>query len=172
MLHLRGPACVDPDCAGPGMAGASHPQTRTCPAACLLLQASWSLSRTPRFVSLVGRLQAWTPPWQQPTALLQGLRRSCRDHTRTPPPRTTHARPQDIVALSARPYGHRAVLKFAAYLGAQSQAGRHTPGLFTNQVRGPRPASGQLGAGMHAEGTDCGIKGGLLPGSCCVARPP
>ena len=29
---------------------------------------------------------------------------------------------------SARPYGQRAVLKFAQYTGAKALAGRHTPG--------------------------------------------
>ena len=42
--------------------------------------------------------------------------------------------PADVVAISARPYGQRAVLKFAAYTGAQSIAGRFTPGTFTNQI--------------------------------------
>ena len=36
--------------------------------------------------------------------------------------------PQDIVVQSARPYGQRAVLKFAQYTGAKALAGRHTPG--------------------------------------------
>jgi len=43
--------------------------------------------------------------------------------------------PQDVVVLSARPYGQRAVFKFAQYVGAKSLAGRHTPGTFTNQVQ-------------------------------------
>mmetsp|Transcript_28906 Transcript_28906/g.35133 ORF Transcript_28906/g.35133 Transcript_28906/m.35133 type:complete len:312 (+) Transcript_28906:127-1062(+) len=43
--------------------------------------------------------------------------------------------PQDIIALSARPYGQRAVLKFAQYTGAKAIAGRHTPGVFTNQLQ-------------------------------------
>lgn len=43
--------------------------------------------------------------------------------------------PADICVLSARPYGQRAVFKFAQYLGAKSMAGRHTPGTFTNQVQ-------------------------------------
>lgn len=43
--------------------------------------------------------------------------------------------PQDICVLSARPYGQRAVFKFAQYLGAKSMAGRHTPGTFTNQIQ-------------------------------------
>jgi hypothetical protein len=38
--------------------------------------------------------------------------------------------PQDIVVLSARPYGQRAILKFASYTGAKALAGRYTPGLF------------------------------------------
>ncbi|EIW83504.1 40S ribosomal protein S0 [Coniophora puteana RWD-64-598 SS2] len=42
--------------------------------------------------------------------------------------------PNDIVAISARPYGQRAVLKFAANTGAQAIAGRFTPGSFTNYI--------------------------------------
>jgi small subunit ribosomal protein SAe len=42
--------------------------------------------------------------------------------------------PQDVIAISARPYAQRAVLKFASYTGAQSVAGRYTPGTFTNQI--------------------------------------
>eukprot|EP00195_Chlamydomonas_chlamydogama_P014644 CAMPEP_0202899750 /NCGR_PEP_ID=MMETSP1392-20130828/7891_1 /ASSEMBLY_ACC=CAM_ASM_000868 /TAXON_ID=225041 /ORGANISM="Chlamydomonas chlamydogama, Strain SAG 11-48b" /LENGTH=276 /DNA_ID=CAMNT_0049586007 /DNA_START=63 /DNA_END=893 /DNA_ORIENTATION=- len=42
---------------------------------------------------------------------------------------------QDVVVQSARPYGQRAVFKFAQYLGCKSLAGRHTPGTFTNQVQ-------------------------------------
>jgi len=42
--------------------------------------------------------------------------------------------PADVVAISARPYGQRAVLKFATYTGAQSIANRYTPGTFTNQI--------------------------------------
>ncbi|MEO2193300.1 MAG: 30S ribosomal protein S2 [bacterium] len=41
--------------------------------------------------------------------------------------------PQDIVAISARPYGQRGVLKFAHHTGANGVVGRHTPGSFTNQ---------------------------------------
>ncbi|KAI8391374.1 ribosomal protein S2, flavodoxin-like domain-containing protein, partial [Radiomyces spectabilis] len=40
--------------------------------------------------------------------------------------------PQDIVVISARPYGHRAALKFAKYIGAEAIVGRFTPGTFTN----------------------------------------
>ena len=36
--------------------------------------------------------------------------------------------------ISARPYGQRAVLKFAAHTGAQAIAGRFTPGSFTNYI--------------------------------------
>jgi len=43
--------------------------------------------------------------------------------------------PQDVVVQSARPYGQRAVFKFAQYIGAKSLAGRHTPGTFTNQIQ-------------------------------------
>lgn len=42
--------------------------------------------------------------------------------------------PQDVIAISARPYGQRAVLKFAQYTGCASIAGRFTPGTFTNQI--------------------------------------
>jgi len=42
--------------------------------------------------------------------------------------------PEDVIAISARPYGQRAVLKFAQYTGSQSLAGRFTPGTFTNQI--------------------------------------
>jgi small subunit ribosomal protein SAe len=36
--------------------------------------------------------------------------------------------------ISARSYGHRAVLKYAANTGAQAIAGRFTPGSFTNYI--------------------------------------
>ncbi|KAG6897531.1 structural constituent of ribosome [Termitomyces sp. T32_za158] len=42
--------------------------------------------------------------------------------------------PNDVCVISARPYGHRAVLKFAANTGAQAIAGRFTPGSFTNYI--------------------------------------
>jgi small subunit ribosomal protein SAe len=42
--------------------------------------------------------------------------------------------PQDIVIVSARPYGHRAALKFAKYIGAEAIVGRFTPGTFTNYI--------------------------------------
>jgi small subunit ribosomal protein SAe len=42
--------------------------------------------------------------------------------------------PQDVLCISARPYGQRAVLKFSQYTGAQAIAGRFTPGTFTNQI--------------------------------------
>lgn len=42
--------------------------------------------------------------------------------------------PADVIAISARPYSQRAVLKYAQYTGAQSIAGRFTPGTFTNQI--------------------------------------
>ena len=42
--------------------------------------------------------------------------------------------PQDVIAISARPYGMRAVLKFAHYTGSHCIAGRFTPGTFTNQI--------------------------------------
>lgn len=43
--------------------------------------------------------------------------------------------PQDIVAISARPYGQRAVLKFANYTGAKATVGRHTPGEYARTGR-------------------------------------
>ena len=43
--------------------------------------------------------------------------------------------PQDIAVLSARPYGQRAVLKFAQYTGTKALVGRFTPGTFTNQIQ-------------------------------------
>jgi small subunit ribosomal protein SAe len=43
--------------------------------------------------------------------------------------------PQDVIVQSARPYGQRAVLKFAQYTGCKAMAGRHTPGTFTNQIQ-------------------------------------
>jgi len=42
--------------------------------------------------------------------------------------------PADVCVISSRPYGQRAVLKFAQYTGAQSIVGRYTPGTFTNQI--------------------------------------
>lgn len=43
--------------------------------------------------------------------------------------------PYDVVAVSARPYGQRAVLKFSQYTGCQAIAGRWTPGQLTNQIQ-------------------------------------
>jgi small subunit ribosomal protein SAe len=43
--------------------------------------------------------------------------------------------PADICVISARPYGQRAVLKFASQTGATPIAGRFTPGTFTNQIQ-------------------------------------
>jgi small subunit ribosomal protein SAe len=42
--------------------------------------------------------------------------------------------PSDVLCISARPYGQRAVLKFSQYTGAQCIAGRFTPGTFTNHI--------------------------------------
>jgi small subunit ribosomal protein SAe len=42
--------------------------------------------------------------------------------------------PSDVVVISSRNYGQRAVLKYAQYTGAQYIAGRYTPGTFTNQI--------------------------------------
>lgn len=43
--------------------------------------------------------------------------------------------PADICIISSRPYGQRAVLKFALATGATPIAGRFTPGTFTNQIQ-------------------------------------
>uniref|UniRef100_A0A7S1J8A4 Small ribosomal subunit protein uS2 n=1 Tax=Eutreptiella gymnastica TaxID=73025 RepID=A0A7S1J8A4_9EUGL len=43
--------------------------------------------------------------------------------------------PADVCAVSARPYGQRAILKFAQYPGAQYVPSRFTPGTFTNQIQ-------------------------------------
>jgi len=43
--------------------------------------------------------------------------------------------PSDVCVISAKPYGQRAVLKFAKYTGATYFAGRFTPGTFTNQIQ-------------------------------------
>ncbi|CCH41451.1 hypothetical protein BN7_992 [Wickerhamomyces ciferrii] len=42
--------------------------------------------------------------------------------------------PADVVAVSSRTFGQRAVLKFAAHTGATAIAGRFTPGNFTNYI--------------------------------------
>jgi small subunit ribosomal protein SAe len=42
--------------------------------------------------------------------------------------------PKDILVVSARPYGSRAVLKFCQYTGASSLSGRWTPGTLTNYI--------------------------------------
>lgn len=42
--------------------------------------------------------------------------------------------PAEVVVISARPYGQRAVLKFSQYTETTYLAGRWTPGTFTNQI--------------------------------------
>lgn len=42
--------------------------------------------------------------------------------------------PADVCVISGRPYGQRAVLKYAASTGATAIAGRFTPGSFTNYI--------------------------------------
>ncbi|CDR39206.1 CYFA0S03e00826g1_1 [Cyberlindnera fabianii] len=42
--------------------------------------------------------------------------------------------PADVVCVSSRTFGQRAVLKFAAHTGATAIAGRFTPGNFTNYI--------------------------------------
>lgn len=43
--------------------------------------------------------------------------------------------PADVCVISARPYGQRAILKFATHVGATPIVGRFTPGTFTNQIQ-------------------------------------
>jgi len=43
--------------------------------------------------------------------------------------------PADVCVISSRPYGQRAVLKYASATGATPIAGRFTPGTFTNQIQ-------------------------------------
>eukprot|EP00047_Mylnosiga_fluctuans_P001261 m.219552 g.219552 ORF g.219552 m.219552 type:complete len:268 (-) comp10188_c0_seq1:53-856(-) len=43
--------------------------------------------------------------------------------------------PKDVCAISGPTNGQRAVLKFAAHVGANPIAGRYTPGTFTNQIQ-------------------------------------
>ena len=47
---------------------------------------------------------------------------------------STIENPNDVCVISARPYGHRAVLKYAGFTGSQPIAGRFTPGNFTNYI--------------------------------------
>jgi len=43
--------------------------------------------------------------------------------------------PADVFVVSSRPYGQRAILKYAAITGAVAIAGRFTPGTFTNYIQ-------------------------------------
>jgi len=43
--------------------------------------------------------------------------------------------PAEVCVISGRPWGQRAVLKFAQYTGATAISGRFTPGTFTNQIQ-------------------------------------
>lgn len=43
--------------------------------------------------------------------------------------------PADVFVISGRPYGQRAILKYAAATGATAIAGRFTPGTFTNYIQ-------------------------------------
>ena len=66
--------------------------------------------------------------------------------------------PADVVCQSARPYGQRAVLKYAQYTGAKAIAGRHTPGTYTNQISGgfPRAARARAHGSAHGSAADLG----------------
>jgi len=43
--------------------------------------------------------------------------------------------PEDVIAISGRPYGQRAVFKFAQYTGSSYIGTRYTPGTLTNQTQ-------------------------------------
>jgi len=43
--------------------------------------------------------------------------------------------PEDVLAISGRPYGQRAVFKFAQYTGTSYIGTRYTPGTLTNQTQ-------------------------------------
>lgn len=43
--------------------------------------------------------------------------------------------PEDVVAVSSRTYGQRAVFKFAQHTGSSYIGSRYTPGTFTNQIQ-------------------------------------
>jgi small subunit ribosomal protein SAe len=43
--------------------------------------------------------------------------------------------PNDVIVISGRQYGQRAVFKFAQHTGAAYIGGRYTPGTFTNQIQ-------------------------------------
>ena len=64
--------------------------------------------------------------------------------------------PQDIVVISARPYGHRAALKFAKYIGAEAIVGRFTPGTFTNYITRSFKEPRVVAAGLNAAETPAG----------------
>merc|ERR1719502_382327 len=42
--------------------------------------------------------------------------------------------PLDILVVSQRPYGSRAILKFSQHVGSESMANRWTPGTLTNYI--------------------------------------
>jgi len=42
--------------------------------------------------------------------------------------------PADVIVVSARPYGQRAVFKYAQHTGSSYIGTRYTPGTFTNQM--------------------------------------
>jgi len=43
--------------------------------------------------------------------------------------------PEDLVVISSRTLGQRAVFKFSQYVGSSYIGGRYTPGTFTNQIQ-------------------------------------
>jgi len=43
--------------------------------------------------------------------------------------------PAEVAVISGRPFGQRAVLKYAVHTGATALAGRYTPGTFTNYIQ-------------------------------------
>lgn len=89
--------------------------------------------------------------------------------------------PQDVMVQSARPYGQRAVFKFAQYLNCKYSAGRHTPGTFTNQsqknfeeprlllLTDPRWVWGPWGGWVGCL-TSCGCGRGVGGGGCACQQ--
>lgn len=56
--------------------------------------------------------------------------------------------PADVFVVSSRPYGQRAILKYAAATGAVAIAGRFTPGTFTNYIQVRMSNPGRAGIAL------------------------
>ncbi len=76
--------------------------------------------------------------------------------------------PQDIIAISARPYGQRAVLKFAHYTGAKATVGRHTPGALGQAPTAP----GTAGVCCGGVGAAASRRAGCQALQWCCPRAP